>query len=295
MGIDFVTPALATTSNVGGWEMAAWDPNFKAQRAQEWNLTVERVLPGNFAASLAYVGNHGGNLPDYDPVNASLPRSLMPNPPAGGFSGLPYPIYQPGTLGSMDKFEFVGYSNHNEGRAEIKHTFRGSFLLQSYFTYGRSLGTSEGQLDAMTALELQPATLTNNASMVQRLRAIYAPDSYMPEKTFVANGHYELPFGRGKQFLSKSGGFVNEAVSGWNGSLFYSRRTTAPILALVAVTPPTATCTFWRRARPIAAFCPKAHVRQRIGSMTAYGIPPRATHMLGKHSRNVITRVTRTC
>jgi hypothetical protein len=73
----------------------------------------------------------------------------------------------------------------------------------------------------MTALELQPATLTNNASMVQRLRAIYAPDSYMPEKTFVANGHYELPFGRGKQFLSKSGGFVNEAVSGWNGSLFY--------------------------------------------------------------------------
>jgi hypothetical protein len=221
LGIDFVTPALATTSNVGGWEMAAWDPNFKAQRAQEWNLTVERVLPGNFAASLAYVGNHGGNLPDYDPVNASLPRSLMPNPPAGGFSGLPYPIYQPGTLGSMDKFEFVGYSNHNEGRAEIKHTFRGSFLLQSYFTYGRSLGTSEGQLDAMTALELQPATLTNNASMVQRLRAIYAPDSYMPEKTFVANGHYELPFGRGKQFLSKSGGFVNEAVSGWNGSLFY--------------------------------------------------------------------------
>jgi hypothetical protein len=221
LGIDFVTPAMTTTSNVSGWDVMAWDPNYKAQRAQEWNLTVERALPGNFAASVSYVGNHGGNLTDYDPVNASLPRELMPSPAPGGYSGLPYPIYQPGTEGSMDKFQFIGYSNHNEGRAEIKHTFRGSFILQSYFTFARTLGTSEGTLDSFGGLELQPATLTNNAPKMQRLKAIYAPDSYMPEKTFVINGHYELPFGKGKPFLAQSSTAVNEVVSGWNATLFY--------------------------------------------------------------------------
>jgi hypothetical protein len=198
----------------------AWDPNYRAQRAQEWNLTVERVLPGNFAASVSYVGNHGGRLPEYDPVNASLPRALQPSITTQT-SGLPYPIYSVGNVDSMDEFRFVGYSNHNEGRAEIKHTFRGSFILQSYFTYGRTLTTSEGQLNNSAGLELPPATLTNNATLVQRLKMVYAPDSYIPEKTFVVNGHYELPFGKGKQFLATSGTAVNEVVSGWNASLFY--------------------------------------------------------------------------
>ena len=220
LGLDFVTPALTNITNSSGWSVEAWDPNYKAQRAQEWNLTAERVLPGNFAASVSYVGNHGGRLPDYDPINASLPRSLQPST-LTPTSGLPYPIYSVGNEDSMDEFRFVGYSNHNEGRAEIKHTFRGSFILQSYFTYGRSLGTSEGTANSSSGLELQPATLTNNAPLVQRLRAIYAPDSYIPEKTFVVNGHYELPFGKDKPFLANSNTAVNEVVSGWNVSAFY--------------------------------------------------------------------------
>jgi hypothetical protein len=236
IGQDFVTPSINAYYSTGfyntsgGWAVAPWDPNYRAQHAQEWNLTVERSLPGNWAAKVSYIGNHGGNLTNNDPVNANLPRELV-NPPGGSpypvasssnlWETRPYPIYGSANLGAMDKFQFNGYSNHNEVRGEISHTFRGSFLLQSYYSFARSLGTSEGTPGSYGALELPPAAITNNAPLTQRLKMIYAPDSYMAEQNFVINGHYELPFGKGKQFLAKSSTAVNEIVSGWNASFFY--------------------------------------------------------------------------
>jgi len=221
LGTIAVNPASGAAIN-GGFAMAAWDPNYKAQQAQEWNLTVERALPGDWAVALSYVGNRGNNLVDYDPINADLPRELVTGAPYPGHAALrPYPIYGDAGTGSMDLFRFDGYSNHNEARAELNHTFKGSFLFQSYFTFAKSMTTSEGGLNSFGGLQLPPATLTNNAPINQRLRAIYAPDSYLAAKTFVVNGHYELPFGKGKQFLGTANTAVNEVVSGWNGSLFY--------------------------------------------------------------------------
>ncbi len=236
IGQDFVTPSINAYYSTGfyntsgGWAVAPWDPNYRAQHAQEWNLTVERSLPGNWAAKLSYIGNHGGNLTNNDPVNANLPRELVSPPPgspypAASSSNLwetrPYPIYGSANLGAMDKFQFNGYSNHNEVRGEISHTFRGSFILQSYYSFARSLGTSEGQPGSYGALELPPAAITNNAPLPQRLKMVYAPDSYMADQNFVINGHYELPFGKGKQFLAKPSTAVNEIVSGWNATFFY--------------------------------------------------------------------------
>jgi outer membrane receptor protein involved in Fe transport len=203
-----------------GFSIAPWDPNYKAQKAQEWNLTVERALPSNWAVAISYVGNRADHLVNYDPINANLPRELISATDFGSAARRAYPIYGNSGTGSMDLFTFSGYSNHNEGRAEIKHTM-GSFTLQGYFTFARTLTTSEGSSGSYGGLQLVPAALTENAPLSQRLRMIYAPDSYLPAKTFVINGHYELPLGKNKMFLANSGTLVNGVVSGWNVSMFY--------------------------------------------------------------------------
>jgi Carboxypeptidase regulatory-like domain/TonB-dependent Receptor Plug Domain/TonB dependent receptor len=221
LGKVTVNPSAGAAIN-GGFAIAAWDPNYKAQQAKEWNLTLERALPSNWAVSLGYVGNHGSNLVDYDPINADLPRELITGAAySAPAARRPYPIYGDAGESSMDEFRFNGYSNHNELRAEAKHTFKGSFIFQSYFTLAKSLTTSEGSYNSFGGLEMQPTTLTENAPAPQRLRAIYAPDSYIAAKTFVLNGHYELPIGKGKQFLAQSNTLINEVVSGWNTSVFY--------------------------------------------------------------------------
>src|SRR6185312_15403975 len=45
---------------------------------------------------------------------------------------------------------------------------------------------------------------------------------------FTINGNYELPFGRGRQFLSNSSRWVDEAVGGWSSSLTYAAQSGSP-------------------------------------------------------------------
>lgn len=229
LGQRFLNTGTVTASSVensNGFEIAPFDPNYHAQMAQEWNLTVERDLGHNWVASLGYVGNHASNLVNFDPINTPLPTELACTAPYSAactttLDLTPYPIYNhPSGSSDMDEFRWQGYSNHNDMRAEIKHTFH-DFLLQSYFTWAKSLTTSEGTWNAFGALEVQPATLTNNEPYANRVRAQYAPDSYLAAKTFVINGNYELPLGRGKLFLGNANTTANEVVSGWTVTMFY--------------------------------------------------------------------------
>ena len=65
LGANLITPVISAAS---GWGIVPWDTNYKTQRAQEWNITLERQLPWKFAARLSYVGTRGGNLVEYDPL-----------------------------------------------------------------------------------------------------------------------------------------------------------------------------------------------------------------------------------
>jgi hypothetical protein len=224
LGQRFLSTGTVTPSSVEsstGFEMSPFDPNYHAQEAQEWNLTVERDLGHNWSANIGYVGNHGSHLVNFDPINTPLPTELSGTNDTNSLDLTPYPLYNyPSGSSSMDEFRWQGYSNHNELRAEVKHTYK-DFLLQSYFTWAKSLTTSEGTWNSYGALEVFPATLTNNAPFATRVAEQYAPDSYLAAKTFVIDGHYELPLGKGKQFLGNANTTTNEVVSGWNVTMFY--------------------------------------------------------------------------
>ena len=227
-GTTFISTSGISVSNSGGWGIAAWDPNYKAQQAQEWNLTIERALPGNWGFALSYAGNRASHLVNYDPINAALPRELGPGATAQSWQRRPMPNFGPSGTGAMDEFVFAGYGNHHEGRAEFNHTFKGSFTFQSYVTYGKTLTTSEGSEKSYGGLEVFPAVLTNNAPLYKRLDDIYAPDSELAADSVGFNGHYELPFGKGKAWLNNSGRVGDDIVGGWNISSFFLWRSGLP-------------------------------------------------------------------
>ena len=138
----------------------------------------------------------------------------------------------------MDLYRYDGYSNTNELQTQIQHTFGNGLLLQAYFTWQRTLTTTEDTLLGTAALEVVPAALTpgyslsdplsSGASYSQRQRVVYAPDSTLPTKTLSINGHYEFPFGKSKRYLGNSHGFVNALVSGYNISPFFYWRSGLP-------------------------------------------------------------------
>ena len=226
LGNDFINPSTLNIAQNNGWNILPWDPNYKAQKAQEWNFSLERQLPFRLGARLSYVGTHSSNLVNYDPINVPVPRLLAP-----GLSAVqrrPYPDYVNSSTSSMDLMRFIGYANSNQLQTELKRNYQNGLVLQGFFTWQRTLTTSEGSNNSFGGLEMLPASLTNNASTAQRLRAIYAPDGELPVYTLSFNGNYELPFGEGKRFLSGSNGFVKRLVSGWNASAFQYWRSGLP-------------------------------------------------------------------
>ena len=57
------------------------DPNLQQPYTEQWNLTVERLLPWKMAAKVGYIGNHGVGLPFYDFDNRAEFPIVSPNHP----------------------------------------------------------------------------------------------------------------------------------------------------------------------------------------------------------------------
>ncbi|MEP6536047.1 MAG: TonB-dependent receptor [Bryobacteraceae bacterium] len=233
-GNNFISPNALSITEGSGFNILPWETNYKTQTAQEWNVTVERALPGRLGARVSYVGNHGSNLVNYDPINVPVPRSQAP---AGATAQQrrAYAHFASSTTGAMDLMRFIGYSNSNQLQTEIKKSMTNGTVIQAFYTFQKTLTTSEGSNNSFGGLEMLPGGLTNNASTDIRLRGIYAPDSGLPKHTFSVNGNYELPFGKGKKFLAGSNGLVNRLVSGWNTAGFYYLRSGLPFSPYYAV------------------------------------------------------------
>ncbi len=225
----------------GGFGIAPFVPDYKPQTVQEYNLSFARELPKHIGFQLSYIGNHSYNLPQEDPFNYTIPRELCATSESTDVAQCQagtaqfrraYPLFSTSGSNGMEEYRYDGYSNTNELQAQVQHTFGNGLLLQSYFTWQRTLTTTEGSAasNVGTSAQMVPAALTPGYTLTNpnsgqpyaaRQRAMYAPDSSLPTKTFSINAHYEFPFGRGKRYLGNSHGFVNELVSGYNISPFF--------------------------------------------------------------------------
>ena len=187
--------------------------------AQTWNATLEHELPGRLGSRVSYIGTHGSNLEVYDPINYTVPRKLAPGlTPAQRRA---YPDFATSSTSAMDLLTWDGYSNSHQFQAELKRNFSNGMVFQAFYTYQRSLTSSEGGNNTFGGLEVPSAALTNNAPLADRLRSIYANDSYLPRYSFSINGTYPLPFGKGRHFASDTPRVLDMIIGGWNIGAFY--------------------------------------------------------------------------
>ncbi len=90
---------------------------------------------------------------------------------------------------------------------ELRRRFSGGLLLQMSYTWSKSLTNFYASSQSSLG---QPSTLRGDNEARERYRA---PQDL--EHSFKANWIYELPFGRGKWFLSDARGVANHLVGGW--------------------------------------------------------------------------------
>jgi hypothetical protein len=152
------------------------------------NLNANNV--GTFANTLAFSNVYRANREN--PANG-IPANFFVVNPNAAFARLL-------TNDSM--------SNYHALQVELRRRFSSGLQFQADYTFSKAL------TDAADAQGNNQSDLVSFRTLRNK-KLDYRRANFDQTHRFVANGIYELPFGRGKQFLSGSGGVVNQIVGGW--------------------------------------------------------------------------------
>ena len=164
---------------------------------QQWNFTIERQLTSSLVVRSSYVGTRGNHLFIALDEDVAYPGP-GPIPPRR-----PYPQYS-----SISSWEPRGISNYDafELSAE-KHWQNGLSFLAGY-TWSKSLDMGGGGNSSS-------AESRNNVQNPRDVNAEYGLSDFNYPNRFTLSLIYDLPFGRGRTYLSNAGSLMNALAGGW--------------------------------------------------------------------------------
>jgi hypothetical protein len=195
--------------------------------AQQWSFNIQQELTTDLLFDMAYSGSKGTKLPMPAPLNV-LPSQFLaegqsllqtvPNPfrtfvSTGPLSAatvtrrqllLPFPHFQ----GITSNVSQLGSSTYHAVQFKVNKRFSGGFSVLGAYTFSKLIG------------DVTPwnTSFLDNAPSFQdhyNRRLDRAIDPQDISSRFVASYVWELPFGRGKRFLSSAPRAVDLALGGW--------------------------------------------------------------------------------
>jgi hypothetical protein len=174
----------------------------------QWNFAVQRELKTNLVAELGYVASHGYDLSYPTDLNAVPVSALSSNDsrPNGNFQAI---------NGSSNN----AVSNYNSLQASITQRISSGLSLSFNYVWSHFLDTQDSSGWGSRAGD-QNWQIANDAS------ANYSNSNFDIRQAFKGYAIYQLPFGRGKQFLNNNAA-VDNVIGGWqvSGTLYLSTGT----------------------------------------------------------------------
>lgn len=178
--------------SAGGPTVSFIQPDAHTPYAYEWNLTIQHTI-NDWLFEAGYVGTgerHYEERNEIDPLNTkgvvTLYATCGPNHNIGCYSG-------------VQENQMTGTSNYDALIARVEKRFSSGFSASVNYTWSKCLGTP----------------YQDEFAWHVNMHTDYSHCTEDINDIFTGNGIYELPFGRGKYFLSHSGAFTNAIVSGW--------------------------------------------------------------------------------
>jgi hypothetical protein len=171
-----------------------------------YNITLQRALTDNLSAEVAYVGNRGEGFMGDNPATNYNQATIV------GFGTLSQNERKPffngqdqtadgrsapfGWTQGVDFFSNTGKTRYNSFQAKLTRRFTGGYSLLTHYTY-------------------QKAKNNDPEYFFQDPDLNYGPANFIRTHVFVLAGTAELPFGRGKRYLSDASNTVDLLAGGW--------------------------------------------------------------------------------
>jgi len=208
----------------------------------QWNFNIQRQMTRDSVLEVYYAGSTGVGLPaGFAAQSNQLPdrylslgsalQQLVPNPFYGQVQVGPLsqpqvqraqllrPFPQFDTL--FDEGNPVGHSSYHSFQLQYKHRF-GASLVTGAYTLSKSMANTEARLDTGGNSTNAGFLDTYNRGLSRALSAYDVP------QRLVVSYSYQLPFGKGKRFLSAAG-LMAGVVSGWEVNGIYTAQSGTPL------------------------------------------------------------------
>ncbi len=206
------TGAPVYSGNIDGLFGLAVPLHWIVPTTQQWNLTVQRQLGGNWVFELGYVGTKGTHLRStYDPDQPALASpsnpvvltapngtqySITENTTSNALARAPYPGVNPALL---EAFYPNSDSEYNGLQATVSHKFSKGLYFQSAYTYSKSI-------DDVSTASVAFITRVNDQNSGAASRGL---SDFDHRHRFVTSFNYDLPF------LADRHDAMGYALGGW--------------------------------------------------------------------------------
>jgi hypothetical protein len=179
-------------------------PDARESYIQSWNLALQRQLPFQLALELAYVGNKGTGITGVYNMNPGLQIGA-------GAAGQPFNILF-GRRDAINNIFFGTNSNYHSLQTKLDRRFSNGFSMTTAYTYAKAID-STGADNGGFRYYINPSR--NRARGDADIRHVFV-QSYL----------YELPFGKGKKFLTSGPGAW--IAGGWQVNSIFTLQTGRP-------------------------------------------------------------------
>lgn len=219
------------TGAVGSFEFrTANQIDFRPPQMLQWSMTVDRQLTNSTGLRVSYIGNKSSHMPWAPDVN-QMPSdtrffSQRPN------TDRPFPNW--GLIFSRDA---GANTNYHSLQAEVNRRFSKGLSFTSSYTLAKALGDNAGPAPGGFAGETGGGRVTNSYNRAADRGDIYAFRRHRALLNFV----YELPFGKGRMFMSNTHRSVDSILGGWQVSSIVTLQSGPFMTPTVSVGDPSGT------------------------------------------------------
>ena len=180
----------------------------------QYNLTLERELPGNLGARVSYIGSTMRKLlvhRDYNTVPASTVFLDDVDEDPAARARLPFPLY--GTF--MDITQNSGEGTFNALQLELQRRFKAGFAVNAAYTLaGSDSNAPDSGNSTIGVVQYDPYDIEKDRG----------PDPNVVKHRVVLNSTWDIPVGRQRKFGASMPLWADAIVGGWTMSTIFQAR-----------------------------------------------------------------------
>lgn len=243
-------PAAGATdlAKATGLQFSSYERTPPLSNAHQWNFNIQREVGQDWLMEVGYSGSRGLHLVRQYDANFS-PAAAGNIDAKRTYTRLPITgtniIASP--LGPVYSHRYDGNSIYHAMLAKVEKRFSNGFTVLSSYTWSKNIGDTCG-----TAVQGN-ATGCGHQNLFD-LRPERSVDNQDIPHRFVTSALYDLPFGKGRSYMSKANPVVNAVLGGWTMGSIITAASNVPFSPTVQGNPSnTGTYTVVQRPNVVGA------------------------------------------